>query len=50
MNISEHLSSDGIIETVLIGRLQDQAELSGILNTLYELRFPIISATPLCVD
>ena len=29
--------------TVLVGRLQDQAALSGVLNTLYELHFPVLS-------
>ena len=30
-------------ETVLIGRLQDQAALFGVLNTLYELHLPVLS-------
>jgi hypothetical protein len=30
-------------ETVLVGRLKDQAALSGVLNTLYELHLPVIS-------
>jgi hypothetical protein len=29
--------------TVLQGRVSDQAALSGILNTLYELHLPLIS-------
>ena len=29
--------------TMLIGQLQDQAELSGVLNTLYELHLPLLS-------
>jgi hypothetical protein len=29
--------------TTLAGRLIDQAELSGVLNTLYELHLPILS-------
>jgi len=29
--------------TILIGQLQDQAELSGVLNTLYELHLPLLS-------
>jgi hypothetical protein len=28
--------------TTLIGRLRDQAELSGVLNSLYDLRLPIL--------
>ena len=27
----------------LVGRMQDQAELSGVLNTLYELHLPLLS-------
>ena len=30
-------------ETMLVGLLKDQAELSGVLNTLYELHLPILS-------
>lgn len=29
--------------TVLEGRIRDQAQLSGILNTLYEMRYTLIS-------
>ena len=29
--------------TMLIGQLQDQAELSGVLNTLYELHLTLLS-------
>ena len=29
--------------TILSGRIQDQAELLGVLNSLYELRMPILS-------
>ena len=34
--------------TVLVGRLTDQAALSGVLNTLYELHLPVLSAD--CLD
>ena len=30
-------------KTVLEGRLPDQAALSGVLNTLYELHLPVLS-------
>ena len=30
--------------TILVGRLADQAALSGVLNTLYELHMPLLSA------
>jgi hypothetical protein len=29
--------------TELVGKVRDQAELSGVLNTLYELHFPLVS-------
>jgi hypothetical protein len=29
--------------TTLVGELRDQAELSGVLNTLYELHLPLLS-------
>jgi len=29
--------------TTLVGQLRDQAELSGVLNTLYELHLPILA-------
>ena len=30
-------------KTMLIGKVEDQATLSGILNTLYELHMPVLS-------
>jgi hypothetical protein len=30
-------------ETTLVGRLRDQAALSGVLNSLYELHLPVLS-------
>ncbi len=44
MSISERISGDGSIETILVGRLPDQAALSSVLNTLYELHLPVVSA------
>jgi hypothetical protein len=29
--------------TMLVGELSDQAALAGVLNTLYELRLPVLS-------
>lgn len=29
--------------TLLVGKVEDQAALSGILNTLYELHLPVLS-------
>jgi hypothetical protein len=48
MQITEIRGSDGDAETILVGRIADQAMLSGILNQLYELHFPVLSAE--CVD
>ena len=44
MSISERRSEEGGTDTILVGRLLDQAALSGVLNTLYELNLPVISA------
>ena len=40
MFIENLARSDGKVESVLEGRLLDQAALSGVLNTLYELQQP----------
>ena len=40
MNITNY-KQDGNI-TTLVGKLKDQAALAGVLQTLYELRFPIL--------
>ena len=40
MNITNY-KRDGNI-TTLVGKLKDQAALAGVLQTLYELRFPIL--------
>lgn len=44
MSISEKRFDDGEIETILVGRLPDQAALSSVLTVLYELHMPIVSA------
>ncbi len=44
MSISERISAEGGTETILVGRLPDQAALSSVLNTLYELHLPVLSA------
>ncbi len=36
-------TSDKLSVTILIGHLKDQAALSGVLNTLYELHLPLLS-------
>ena len=43
MFIENLARSDGKVESVLEGRLLDQASLSGVLNTLYELHLPVMS-------
>ena len=42
MRISSNKRADQSIVTTLTGRLQDQAELLGVLNSLYELHLPIL--------
>ena len=44
MSISRRENEDGDTESILVGRLPDQAALSGVLNTLYDLQLPVISA------
>jgi hypothetical protein len=43
MQISSRKRTDETTVTVLIGRIRDQAELAGVLNTLYELHLPLLS-------
>ena len=38
----------GSENTILVGRVRDQAALSGVLNTLYELHMPVLSVD--CLD
>ena len=44
MSITERQSATGEVETVLVGRLADQTALASILNGLYELHLPVVSA------
>ena len=43
MRISTGLGADQNPETTLFGRIRDQAELAGVLNSLYELHLSILS-------
>ena len=43
LNISEIAGNGQGVETILVGRMADQAELYGILIALHESRFPVIS-------
>jgi len=44
MSISEKLSDNDDVVTVLVGRLPDQTALQSVLYTLYELHLPVVSA------
>lgn len=50
MKVVENLGSGASTETVLQGRLLDQAALRGVLNALYQLHLPVISAQFLAED
>jgi hypothetical protein len=43
MRITTRQRKDQTTVTTLTGRVRDQAELTGVLNTLYELHLPILS-------
>ena len=43
MRISTHKRADQSTVTAMTGRVRDQAELAGVLNSLYELHLPILS-------
>ena len=42
MRITARKISDRITVSTLVGRLRDQAELSGVLNSLYDLHLSIL--------
>jgi len=44
LHIENTYRKDGRAETVLEGRLDDQSALSGVLNALYDLHLPVVSA------
>ena len=43
MRITTYRSDEGQVETMLEGRLRDQAALAGVLETLYELHLAVLS-------
>jgi len=43
MAITSAKATDKSSVTILVGDLRDQAALSGVLNTLYELHLPLLS-------
>jgi hypothetical protein len=47
MLISSRKRADQSTVTIMTGRLRDQAELTGVLNSLYELHLPILSVNVL---
>ena len=44
MVATESVGPGGCVVTTLVGLLADQAALSGLLNTLYGLHLPVLSA------
>jgi hypothetical protein len=42
MSIQQAAADDGGLVTILEGELADQAALTGLINTLYELHLPIL--------
>jgi hypothetical protein len=48
MKVEGSVGLDGQETSILEGQLADQAALSGVLNTLYELHLPVISVE--CLD
>ena len=43
MSITVDTTADKSPVTILVGHLLDQAALSGVLNTLYEMHMPLLS-------
>jgi len=43
MRITRRRRADQSTVTTLTGRVKDQAELTGVINSLYELHLPILS-------
>ena len=43
MTIKNDCQNHQITTTTLTGQVRDQAELAGVLNSLYELHYPILS-------
>lgn len=47
MRITMRRRTDQAAMTTLVGRMRDQAELMGVINSLYELHLPILSVEKL---
>ena len=50
MRITRRKRADQTTVTTLVGRVRDQAELTGVLHSLYELHLPILSVHNLDED
>ncbi len=50
MTITKSNQEDQDLTTTLVGRVRDQAELFGVLNTLYELHIPLLMVKILSTD
>jgi len=50
LRIKTRQRADQSTVTMLTGRMRDQAELSGVLSSLYELHMPILSVQNLIED
>ena len=50
MSITKSSSGDGSVITTLEGQVRDQADLFGVLNTLYELHLPLLTVKNLSND
>ena len=50
MRITSSSQGDQGVMTTLVGCVRDQAELSGVLNTLYEFHLPLLTVKILPPD
>lgn len=50
MTINRLTLEDGTVFTILTGELADQAALSGVLNTLYDLHLPLVAVNKLPIS
>ena len=48
MTLTYETMAEDLKTTILLGHLPDQAALSGVLNTLYELHLPLLRVE--CID
>ncbi len=50
MQITSRVDKDGHMITILTGNLRDQAQLSGVLNSLYDMHMPILLVKMIAED